>query len=89
MGNIGEPVRKIDLEPFPEEAPAEPVVTPAPAEPVKEPEPAGKAVTCDDHMWNTETGRCTGRVGHDGGNAFCHDCPQRLENPGVTLSWQM
>ena len=37
MGNIGdEPKKEIELEPFPEEAPAEPV--PAPAEPVKEPE---------------------------------------------------
>lgn len=44
MGDIGEPQRHIEFEPFPEKAPAEPAPapspTPAPAEPTKEPVPA-------------------------------------------------
>lgn len=41
MGNIGEPVRKIDFEPIPEKAPAEPSRTPSPSKaPTKEPVPS-------------------------------------------------
>lgn len=32
MGDIGEPVRHIEFEPFPEAAPVEPAVTPIPEE---------------------------------------------------------
>lgn len=38
MGDIGEPNREIEFEPFPEQAPIE-TPAPAPAEPVKAPEP--------------------------------------------------
>lgn len=39
MGDIGEPVRHIEFEPFPAEAPAEPAVAPQPTTP-REPVPA-------------------------------------------------
>lgn len=41
MGNIGEPKREIEFEPFPEQAPIEtPAPAPAPATPAPEPVPA-------------------------------------------------
>lgn len=41
MGDIGEPRRKINLEPFPEQVPVEPVIEPvhAPSAPTPEREP--------------------------------------------------
>lgn len=40
MGDIGEPVRHIEFEPFPAEAPAEPAVAPVQPETPREPVPA-------------------------------------------------
>jgi hypothetical protein len=40
MGDIGEPVRRIEFEPLPDEAPAEPERTPVPETTPKEPVPA-------------------------------------------------
>lgn len=39
MGDIGEPVRRIEFEPLPEESPAEPAPAPVP-QPDREPVPA-------------------------------------------------
>lgn len=94
MGNIGEPVRKIDLEPFPEEAPAEPAVTPAPAEPVKEPEPAGLSEAAEYHLckygveedpWITHFRESGGHsCGEISGFLYCTVCGWTFgQNPGV------